>query len=191
MLFISFVINVSSCYKGESDLKFKWRKRTEEKFDVIPVMPQKNMPQFNYLIHSRSYLTFYSILMSFYKGKSLMAKRSFMTLPALRRTHLHVVRMVCASCNTRHWEPNTGREWMQAHLTPSQKPSPHSLKFLKVYPCHQCLSEMRKPGKPLMSSQKLRILQQFLIVTSERQRNVFRRGKTTCVIQSALIYLSV
>lgn len=42
-----------------------------------------------------------------------------------------MVRMLCASCNTRHSEHNMGYEWMQAHLTPSQKPSPHSLKVLK------------------------------------------------------------
>lgn len=55
-----------------------------------------------------------------------------MTLSALWRAHLHLERMLCASCNTRHSAPNMGcKEWMQACLTLSQKPSPHSLQFWK------------------------------------------------------------
>lgn len=116
--------------------------------------------------------------MSFYKGRSITAKHSFMTLSTLRRTHLHLVRMLCASCNTRHSEPNIGcKEWMQACLTLSQKPSPHSLEFWKSLFVPPVSLRDEKTKIILISSQKLRTSQNFLIVASGRQKSVFWRGK--------------
>lgn len=111
--------------------------------------------------------------MSFRTGRSVMAKHSFMTLSALRRTHLHLVRMLCASRNTRHSEPNMGCEWMQACLTPSQKPSPHSLQFQKSLFAPSVSLRHKKTKIPLISCQKLRTLQEILIVASEKQKSVF------------------
>lgn len=73
LLFMSFVIGVSSYYKGVRDLKLQRRKgkgrgkKIRVQFDVtLSVKPQKtsSKQQFNYLIYSRSYLTFNSVLIN-------------------------------------------------------------------------------------------------------------------------------
>lgn len=73
LLFMSFVIGVSSYYKGVRDLKLQRRKgkargkKIRVQFDVtLSVKPQKtsSKQQFNYLICSRSYLTFNSVLIN-------------------------------------------------------------------------------------------------------------------------------
>lgn len=154
-------------------------KRIRVQFDVtLSVKSQKPMQQFKYLIYGGSYLTFYSI--SFCKRKSITAKHSFMTLSTLRRTHLRLVRILHASCNTRHSEPNMGcKEWMQACLTLSQKPSPHSLEFWKSLFIPSVSLRDEKAKTPLISSQKLRTLQKFFIVASDRhrQKSGFWRGE--------------
>lgn len=72
---MSFVIGVSSYYKGVRDLKLQRRKgkgrggkkKIRVQFDVtLSVKPQKtsSKQQFNYLIYSRSYLTFNSVLIN-------------------------------------------------------------------------------------------------------------------------------
>lgn len=146
---------------------------------TLSVKPQKPMQQFKYLIYSGSYLTFYSILISFRKGRSITAKHSFMTLSALRRTHLHLVRILRASSNTRHSEPNTGcKEWMQACLTLSQKPSPHALEFWKSLCIPSVSLGDEKTKTLLISSQKLRTWQKILHSGIwQRDKKVFFGGE--------------